>query len=568
VSKNELRIFVINMMTNWFLPPKFKEGLYWLKRRWEKKYLKQWKITPINTGLHFLKNFKNCEAQKFWLELKGEVRAGIIIDGKIDFSISGEHANCKYLQIGVGTRKSATVNSIKIFLDNVLCGHIEDLSDSVWHDLRLKINDEINNLNVRIEQSGIKKLYVSHPVFINKREPDGHTKPGKPKNIICLVADAINFKYLKHSGEEIAPNICKFFENGMFCNQAFTQADWTLPAFSSMLTSLHVSRHGVCHPGPNDFSLSNELITLPELMLKQGYRTFAHSGHSRFSPAYGHAKGFERFIFKPFSDENSFIAIQDVIFQLDAHKDESNFIFMHVFDVHPPYKPSSYLKENLMKPFRDDRLYQKAKGKKYDSHQDNMEDEFKAKLKEFDVSIANLFSYLEKNNMVDDTLLIFTTDHGLSYRGREKPRLFNERIHAPLLVRGPNIAKGEENSLIGNSVDLMPSILHCANIDIPDHIDGRVWPFLGGEVRDKVFSESLYLDKYSVLIKDNKNCYHLNYPYDADSRSIDFKKRRPIVSYKRENLFDVEENVNLDEKATQKIYDEVENMYSSAKKYY
>jgi arylsulfatase A-like enzyme len=303
-------------------------------------------------------------------------------------------------------------------------------------------------------------------------------------------------------------------------------------------------------------------------MLKQGYRTFAHSGHSRFSPAYGHAKGFERFIFRPFSDENSFIAIQDVIFHLDAHKEESNFIMMHVFDVHPPFKPSSYLKDNLMKPFRDDKLYQKAEGKKYDSHQDNMEDEFKAKLKEFDVSIANLFSYLEKNNMVDDTLLIFTTDHGLSYRGREKPRLFNERIHVPLLVRGPNITKGEENSLIGNSVDLMPSILHCANIDIPDHIDGRAWPFLGGKIRDKVFSESLFLDKYSAVIKENKNCYHLNYPYDADSRSIDFKKRKPIVSYKRENFFDVEENVNLDEKETQKIYDEVENMYSSAKKYY
>jgi arylsulfatase A-like enzyme len=356
----------------------------------------------------------------------------------------------------------------------------------------------------------------------------------------------------------------------MFCNQAFTQADWTLPAFSSMLTSLHVSRHGVSDPGgPNEFSLRNEVITLPELMLKQGYRTFAHSGHIRFSPAYGHAKGFERFIFKPFSGENSFMAIQDVIFHLDAHKEEYNFIIMHVFDTHPPFKPSSYLKDNLMKPFQDGRVCQKANGNKDDSHQDNMiEDEFKAKLKEFDVSIANLFSYLEKNNMIDDTLIIFTTDHGISDREQEKPRLFNERIHVPLLVRGPNIAKGEENSLIESSVDLMPSILHSANIDIPDHIDGRVWPFLGGTKRDKVFSESLFGNKYSAVIKDNKNCYHLNYPYDADNKSIDFKKRKPIVSYKRENFLDLEENVNIDEKQAQKIYDEVEKMYSSAKKFY
>ena len=68
-----------------------------------------------------------------------------------------------------------------------------------------------------------------------------------------------------------------------------------------------------------------------------------------------------------------------------------------------------------------------------DSHLDKIEDEIQAKLKEFDISISNFFSYLERNNMVDDSLVIFTSDHGMSYEGNEKPRLLDERIHVPLI---------------------------------------------------------------------------------------------------------------------------------------
>jgi len=568
VAKKNFRLLAKNIAKD-LLPPALNEGILCLARKFEGNRLNRWKITPIDTGLHYLENFKNCKTKKYWLQLKLEVRAGIIIKDRIGFSVSCESLNYEYLQLGLGARKSSSRNSIKVFLDDVLCAHIEDLSDDVWHDFRLKIEKDKKEINIRIEEFGIKKLYASHPVFINKKEPDINTNSKKPKNIICLIADSINFKNLKSLGSEITPNLHEFFRHGTSCNQAFTQADWTLPAFSSMLTGLHVSRHGVCHPGPNDFFLNDAIPTLPELLLKQGYKTYGYSTHNRFSPAYGQAKGFERFMFKPFGNEFSYSAIQDVIFHLDAHKTDPNFIMMHVFDVHPPYKPSSYLKESLMKPFRDDCLFYKVRGEKYDSHLSNMEDEMKAKMKEFDVSIANLFSYLEKNNMVDDTLVIFTADHGISYRHKEKPRLIDERIHVPLLVRGPNIPTGEEDSLIECSVDLMPSILRCANIEIPENIDGKIWPFLGGKARDKVFSESLYQNKYSTVIKDNKNSHHLIYPYDADNRTINFKKRNPIVSYKRENYFDIEEeDIGTGEKEMLEIYDEIENMHSSTKKFF
>jgi len=569
MNKDKIRILIKNFIRDWLLPPKIKEVLRYFKGKPKNVFLKDWKDEPINTGLHSLENFKNCDADKYWLALNREVRAGIIVHNEVKFGISGKDKSCEYLQIGFGSRKTKDTNSVKIFINDVLSGCFEDSLDNIWHDIRLELNSEVTDFNLRIEQAGHKQLYVSHPILIKKAESVNKAKLNKPKNIICLIIDGVNFSYLKQFNKKIAPRLFEFFEDGIFCNQAFAQADWTLPAFSSILTGLYVSRHGICHPGPNEFYLDKELLTLPQLMLKEGYRTYAHSGHLRFNPAYGHAKGFERFIFRPFSNEFSYVAIQDVIFQLEAHKNEFNFIMMHVFDTHPPYRPSSYLKENLMRPSRDDKLCEKAAdGINYDSHQDNMRDEFVAKFKEFDISLDNLFTYLKKNNMVDDTLVIFTADHGISYAERGKPRLFDERIHVPLLVKGPNINKGEEDSLIESSIDLMPSILHCAGVDIPDYIDGRVWPFLGGIPKEKALSESLYEDEYSVVIKDDKSCYHLSYPLNIDERKVDFKQRNPIVFYNREKPFDVEEEARIEEKDKLRIYDEVENFYLTSKKYY
>ena len=87
-------------------------------------------------------------------------------------------------------------------------------------------------------------------------------------------------------------------------------------------------------------------------------------------------------------------------------------------------------------------------------------------------------------------------------------------------------------------------------------------------MRDKVFSESLFRRKYSAVIKDEKSCYHLRYPYDADSRSIDFENRNPIITFKREKFLDIEEDVGMDENEMLEVYDEIESMHFSFKKYY
>ena len=162
------------------------------------------------------------------------------------------------------------------------------------------------------------------------------------KNIICIVLDGLTSELFN---EKLTPNICKFFSDGVTCTQAFSQGDWTLPAFSSMLTGLYPTNHGVVNPNEFDSALDGYTKTLPEILKNNGFRTFGYSSHLRFSPAYGHAKGFERFFFNLRDNDNFYFKqINEVSQHLFAHKEESNFLFLHFFDTHPPFTPSGYLK--------------------------------------------------------------------------------------------------------------------------------------------------------------------------------------------------------------------------------
>jgi len=124
-----------------------------------------------------------------------------------------------------------------------------------------------------------------------------------------------------------------------------------LPTFSSMLSSAYPIKHGVYNPDENDSTLPDQYATIPELLLKHGYRTFGYSSHSRFSPSYGHSIGFERFIYRKRNYFDYYTQIiTETVSHLEAHKNDNNFIFIHLFDTHAPYYPYSYFTKLIYEP--------------------------------------------------------------------------------------------------------------------------------------------------------------------------------------------------------------------------
>jgi arylsulfatase A-like enzyme len=89
-----------------------------------------------------------------------------------------------------------------------------------------------------------------------------------------------------------------------------------------------------------------------------------------------------------------------------------------------------------------------------------------------DQAIGRILESLEQNGMADDTVVVFTSDHGdlLGAHGgliQKWCNAFDEATRVPLLIAGPGIATGGEGVTVPTShVDLIPTLLGLAGIDV------------------------------------------------------------------------------------------------------
>jgi len=83
-----------------------------------------------------------------------------------------------------------------------------------------------------------------------------------------------------------------------------------------------------------------------------------------------------------------------------------------------------------------------------------------------DQHVGQVLARLEKEGILDQTLVIFMTDHGISH-ARGKQFLYDEGTHVPLVVRGPTVARGAVRDDLVEHIDLAAISLAAAGIALP-----------------------------------------------------------------------------------------------------
>jgi arylsulfatase A-like enzyme len=89
-----------------------------------------------------------------------------------------------------------------------------------------------------------------------------------------------------------------------------------------------------------------------------------------------------------------------------------------------------------------------------------------------DRHVGEVIARLEREGILDRTLIVFMTDHGISH-ARGKQFLYNEGTHVPLVVRGPGIPRGAVRDDLVEHIDLAALSLGAAGIAIPKTMQGR-----------------------------------------------------------------------------------------------
>ena len=119
-----------------------------------------------------------------------------------------------------------------------------------------------------------------------------------------------------------------------------------------------------------------------------------------------------------------------------------------------------------------------------------------------DRMLGKVRDQLKKLNLAENTIIIFTSDHGL-FMGEfglgGKALCYEKTTHVPLIVYDPNLPKkqkGTTNTALVQSIDIAPTLLSKAKIEIPNTYQGKdLSTLLDGrstQVRDYIFTENLW----------------------------------------------------------------------------
>ncbi len=161
-----------------------------------------------------------------------------------------------------------------------------------------------------------------------------------------------------------------------------------------------------------------------------------------------------------------------------------------------------------------------------------------------DEQIGHLLDLLDEMGQRDNTLTIFTSDHGelLGDHGRvyKGCRFYEGLVRVPLIWHWPGqFAEGTRASGLVELIDIVPTLLDLCDLDIPDHIQGRsLRPILQGSQSPEIFRDHVrceFYDAQHTLNSEGRTGYGTMY---RDSRY----KLVVYHEYDLGELYDLEED--------------------------
>lgn len=330
-------------------------------------------------------------------------------------------------------------------------------------------------------------------------------KPAKP-NVIFILTDQWRAEATGYAGnpDVKTPNIDKLAGQSAVFRTAVATMPVCTPYRGSLLTGQYPLRHGLFY---NDKPLANEAVTMGEIYKENGYRTgyigkWHVNGHKNGEGAFAardkpvtrdRRQGFDYWKVREVSHDynDSFYFDEndqkhtwpgyDAFPQTDSaigFIKKSTDPFLLVLSVGPPHNPYNTAPEKYKK------MYDPAKLKVRPNVPEELQDSARKVLAQYyahctalDDMVGKLMKTLDDQGIADNTIVVFTSDHGdmlLTKGVFRKQRPWDESILVPMLIRYPEkLGKKsiEINKPIGTP-DILPTLLGLSNIKIPSTIEG------------------------------------------------------------------------------------------------
>ena len=298
-------------------------------------------------------------------------------------------------------------------------------------------------------------------------------------NIILISIDTLRADHLGcyNYPRNTSPFIDKFKENSVLFEFCIAQSPSTLTSHASMLTSLIPSHHGAFFF--REQALPDDRQTMAELLKQKGYRTVSFNDGGQIAPKFGLNQGFD--IYESIRDDNKverlnfYLIVNKTMNWLYQNPDEKFFLFLHTYETHHPYTPKKRQLELFESNYNGDLNWQvtvemierinNGEIKLTEEDKQHIVNTYDAEIRSMDESFGLLIRYLKEKKLYDNTLIIFTSDHGEEFGehgtwAMHSHTLFNDQLHVPLLLKlpGSKYAPGKVDHLV-RSIDILPTVM-------------------------------------------------------------------------------------------------------------
>ncbi|MCH9039757.1 MAG: sulfatase-like hydrolase/transferase [Chloroflexi bacterium] len=337
---------------------------------------------------------------------------------------------------------------------------------------------------------------------------------GSP-NVLLITLDTVRARSMSLHGYErpTTPKLEQFAEGGATFEWAISTSPWTLPAHASLFTGRYPSEMSTGFAE----ALDDTFPTLAEVLSANGYESAGFiANHFYLSRGFGLSRGFVHYedfdvtlrdmirssslAFNLFNDKpvgrigGGFRGLDriDAEFLNDAflgwladREDPQRpfFAFLNYFDAHEPYLPPPAWALKFSGKEKPQSTWERRENLPVEEIRE-LNDSYDASIAYLDDQLGVLFAELERRGLLDDTLVIITSDHGEQFGEHglmdHANSLYLPLIHVPMLVRYPdgvpsNIRISQPISI----ADIPSTILDLAGIegesDFPGQSLARFW---------------------------------------------------------------------------------------------
>ncbi len=334
-------------------------------------------------------------------------------------------------------------------------------------------------------------------VLVLGLEPTGGGEAGQAAtpamNVVLITVDTLRANHLEHMGysKPTSPLTRELAGRAVVFREAVAQYPLTTPSHASILTGRYVRSHGATG---NAVPIHDSAVLLSEVLKNHGYSTAAFVTSPIIGAKYGFSRGYDYFVEQStgdfskssFSDWMGQLRILRVWWRfrgldrttiaaerwLLGNPDVPFFLWLHYITPHSPYSPPfSYerkwdtYRSRVVPSVRDLNQINTGEVELTNEDIDHIVALYDAEIEFTEDLLTRLLDALDRMRVRDNTLIVFTADHGESlydrsfYFGHGK-MLYDEEILVPLFFYCPgHVPQGRTVDEQVETIHIAPTIL-------------------------------------------------------------------------------------------------------------